>query len=316
MRPARSDSPSRREVLQIAVAGAAGFVLGLGPQSEALAASSQDTGPGPKIKVANKKYAPLYSKRANNFLQDADWVKETRVRLTWPQEGEKVPPLTVYVPDEKLDWVEALRKAGEYAQKLGLVYQVNQVSTARWLEMINTHRQDMEIHSAAMRPERADPTDWLVSRAYGRDYRNYGEETNQEYDLAVEQQSRDADPAARLASVCKAQRILCDDFYMNQIGWGPSLTEVYNSKAFSGVVPVKGFGISSFSMFQSFLKMEPKTKRRRLMVGSTALLDTTNIIAATNTMRNIGRMIYDRLAFMSPDLKPIPWAARVLAKGR
>ena len=109
-----------------------------------------------------------------------------------------------------------------------------------------------------MRPERADPTDWLVSRAYGRDYRNYGEETNQEYDLAVEQQSRDADPAARLASVRKAQRILCDDFYMNQIGWGPSLTEVYNSKAFSGVVPVKGFGIASFSMFQSFLKMEPR----------------------------------------------------------
>ena len=70
------DLPSRREALQIAAAGAAGFVLGLGPQAEAQAASSQDTGPGPKIKVANKKYARLYSKRAKNFLQDADWVKE------------------------------------------------------------------------------------------------------------------------------------------------------------------------------------------------------------------------------------------------
>jgi peptide/nickel transport system substrate-binding protein len=296
--------PDRRQVLQWTGAAAAGFILGFGAQ-EADAAS--DT--APEIRVADENYKSVYSKRANSFMKDPSWVKETAARLRWPKAGERVPPLTIYVPDEKLDWVEAMRKAGQDAARLGIQYDINQVSTSRWLEMINTHRQDMEIHGAAIRPERIDPADWLVSRAYGKDYRNYGEEVLLEYDAAVEQQNRDADQAQRLADVRQAQRVLSDDYYMNQVGWGPTLLEVYNSGAFSGVVPVKGFGIGSFSMFHSFLSLTPRTERKRLMVGSTNLLNTTNIIAATNTMRNIGRMIYDRLAFMSPDLKPIPWAA-------
>jgi peptide/nickel transport system substrate-binding protein len=293
----------RRQAIQLAGAAAAAFVLGLGRQESARSAESNG------IRVANDKYKSLYAERTNSFLQDTNWVKETTRRLTWPKTGEPVPPLTIYVPDEKLDWVEAIRKASQDAETLGLRYDINQVSTSRWLEMINTHRQDMEIHGAAIRPERVDPADWLVSRAYGHDYRNYGEEVLLEYDAAVERQNRDGDPIARLQHVRNAQRVLCDDYYMNQIGWGPALLEVYNSGAFSGVVPVKGFGIASFSMFHTFLNLEAKTDRKRLIVGSTNLLNTTNIIAATNTMRNIGRMIYDRLAFMSPDLKPIPWAA-------
>ena len=293
----------RRRAIQLAGAGAAAFVLGFGRQESARCAETHT------IRVANGKYQSLYADRTNSFLQDINWVKETTQRLTWPKIGQQVPPLTIYVPDEKLDWVEAIRKAGQDAAKLGLRYDIHQVSTSRWLEMINTHRQDMEIHGAAIRPERVDPADWLVSRAYGHDYRNYGEEVLLDYDAAVEQQNRDGDPIARLRSVGNAQRILCDDYYMNQLGWGPALLEVYNSGAFSGVVPVKGFGIASFSMFHTYLNLEANTDRKRLIVGSTNLLNTTNIVAATNTMRNIGRMIYDRLAFMSPDLKAIPWAA-------
>jgi peptide/nickel transport system substrate-binding protein len=305
--PGARQHPDRRQALQLAAAGVAGYALGLGPQQSAEAAAAK-TAQAP-IGVADKKYAGVYAHRANSFLQDPMWVKETRARLTWPKAGERVPPLTIYVPDEKTDWVEAVRKAGQDARKIGLEYAVNLVSTDRWIEMINTHRQDIEIHGAAIRPERVDPAEWLVSRAYGRDYRNYGEEVLLEYDSAVDKQNRDIDQEARLADVRRAQRVLCDDYYMNQVGWGPSILEPYNAAAFSGVVPVKGFGIASFSMFQSFLNVAPRTARRRLVVGSTTLLSTTNIIAASNTMRSIGRMIYDRLAFMSPDLKPIPWAA-------
>lgn len=294
----------RRQVLQWTGAAAAGFILGLGSR-EADATAQQPA----RIRVADDKYKSVYSKRANSFMHDPIWVRQTLSRLRWPKEGEPVPPLVIYVPDEKLEWVEAMRKAGQDAATLGIQYDIKNVSTSRWLEMINTHRQDMEIHGAAIRPERIDPADWLVSRAYGKDYRNYGEEVLLEYDAAIERQNRDADHRQRLADVRLAQRILSDDYYMNQVGWGPSLLEVYNSGAFSGVVPVKGFGIGSFSMFHSYLSMTPRTERKRLMVGSTNLLNTTNIIAATNTMRNLGRMIYDRLAFMSADLKVIPWAA-------
>ncbi len=301
----RSDNhdPGRRRLLRLAAAGAAGCALGATRGAVALAAGA------PPIRVADPKYLRAYARRRAAFLHDPEWVALTRRRLTWPRAGERVPPLTIYVPDEKLDWVEAVRKGAQDARKIGLEYDIRLVSTNRWLEMINTHRQDIEIHGAVLRPERVDPADWLVSRAYGRDFRNYGEEVLLEYDAAVERQNRDTDPAARLAEVREAQRILCDDGYMNQIGWGPTILEAYNSAAFTGVVPVKGFGIGSFSMFHTFLSLTPKTARRRVVVGSTTLLTTTNIIGATNTMRNIGRMIYDRLAFLSPDLEPIPWAA-------
>jgi peptide/nickel transport system substrate-binding protein len=296
--------PRRRQLLKLAAAGAAGCVLGAPAASTAAAAA----GP-PPLRVADPKYLRAYARRRGSFLHDHDWVTLTRQRLTWPEAGERVPPLTIYVPDEKLDWVEAVRKGAQDARAIGLEYDVRLVSTNRWLEMINTHRQDIEIHGAVLRPERVDPADWLVSRAYGLDFRNYGEEVLLQYDAAVERQNRDTDPRQRLIDVRAAQRVLCDDYYMNQVGWGPTILEAYNSGAFSGVVPVKGFGIGSFSMFHSFLDMEPRTTRRRLVVGSTTLLTTTNVIGATNTMRNIGRMIYDRLAFLSPDLQPIPWAA-------
>lgn len=297
--------PHRRQLLKLAAAGAAGCVL-----NAATGASGALTADASPIRVANPKYLRAYAKRRGAFLHDRDWVAITRQRLTWPKAGERVPPLTIYVPDEKLDWVEAVRKGAQDARAIGLEYDIRQVSTNRWLEMINSHRQDIEIHGAVLRPERVDPADWLVSRAYGLDFRNYGEEVNLEYDAAVERQNRDSDHAQRLTNVREAQRILCDDGYMNQIGWGPTILETYNSAAFSGVVPVKGFGIGSFSMFHSFLELEPKTARKRLVVGSTTLLTSTNVIGATNTMRNIGRMIYDRLAFLSPNLEPIPWAAQ------
>src|SRR5260370_17280773 len=66
--------------------------------------------------------------------------------------------------------------------------------------------------------------------------------------------------------------------------------------------------MGSFNAFHTFLRAKPKTSRRRLVVGMQALLETTNIIAAGNNMRSIGRMIYDRLAYLDADLKIIPWA--------
>jgi peptide/nickel transport system substrate-binding protein len=284
---------------------ASGALRCLGPSI----AFAEESAAAPPFKLANPKYLPLYSKRRESYFNDPQWVKETRKRLTWPKPGERVPDLVIYVPHQKTEWVDAMRKWAKDAQALGIVFDVNLVSTTRWLQLVNTHRQDMEIHASVMRPERVDPSEYLASRFYGLDFRNYGEQVNEQYDTLIEKQNKQADHADRLATVRAAQRVICDDYNFNQVGWGPGLIEAYNSKAFSGVVQVEGFGISSFSMFHSYINMEPKTERRQLRIGSTKLLDTTNIIAAANTMRNIGRMIYDRLAFMGPDLKPIPWAA-------
>jgi peptide/nickel transport system substrate-binding protein len=206
-------------------------------------------------------------------------------------------------------WLDAFRKWATDGEKLGLKYNIEQVSEARWLDTIQAHKHgDIEMHPAILRPERVDPSEWLVSRAYGLDRRNYGEWTNEQYDALIDAQAKESDPAKRLKMVQDAQRVLAEDLYITQFGWGPAVIEAYNAAAWDGMVETRGFGIGSFNAFHSFLHAKPKTSRKRMVVGMQALLETTNIIAAGNNMRSIGRMIYDRLAYLDADLKIIPWA--------
>jgi peptide/nickel transport system substrate-binding protein len=237
-------------------------------------------------------------------------VKDTTPRLTWPQAGEKVPEISVVIPTTSPDWLDAFRKWSVDAAQIGLKYNIAQMSQARWLETINGHRHgDIELHPSVLRPERVDPAEWLVSRAYGNDRRNYGEWANEQYDKLIEEQTRESDPARRLKIVREAQRVLAEDLYITQYGWGPAIIEAYNSAAWDGVVKTRGFGIGSFNAFHSYIRMKPRTARRSVKVGMTALLETTNILAAANNMRSIGRMIYDRLAYFDENLNVIPWAA-------
>ena len=58
---------------------------------------------------------------------------------------------------------------------------------ARWLDLIISHKHgDIEVHSSILRPERVDPSEWIVSRAYGLDRRNYGEWANEQYDALID----------------------------------------------------------------------------------------------------------------------------------
>ena len=259
--------------------------------------------------VANPKYDALYQRTGTYYTKDPVWTAWTKPRLAWPAAGEKVPELTVTIPTVQVSWLDAWRKFAEDGTKLGLKYNIQQVSEARWLDQIGLHTHgDIEVHSAILRPERIDPAEWATSRAYGLDRRNYGEWVNQQYDAQIEAQVGESDPAKRLKYVQEAQRILADDLYITQLGWGPGVIEAYNSAAWDGVVQTRGFGIGSFNAMHTFLRARPKTARRKMMVGIHSLLETTSIIAAGNNMRAIGRMIYDRLAYMDENLKIIPWA--------
>src|SRR5690606_27392395 len=66
---------------------------------------------------------------------------------------------------------------------------------------------------------------------------------------------------------------------------------------------------ANFNAFHGYLNAKSKGGAKTLRVGMTALLETTNILAASNNMRSIGRMIYDRLAYFDENLNVIPWAA-------
>lgn len=289
-----------------AIAGALAIILGLGGMfPDKLFAET------PGIQTEDPFYEErLYRARKGWYMNDPKWVKIVTPRLTWPKEGQRVPDIEVLIPSNQQTWIDSMRKWSSDAKQLGLNYKIRVISSARWLEMINKHYHgDIELHPAVMRPERVDASEWLTSRAYGADRRNYGEWANKEYDALVRAQAAESDFNKRLKIVQKAQRILAEDLYIAQFGWGPSIIEAYNSQDWKGVVPAKGFGIGDSNLFWTHIKIEPKGSRKKLVVGVNALIKSSNLFFAGNRFRAIGRMIYDRLAFMDKDLNIIPWAA-------
>ena len=291
----------RRSMLQLMSALGGTLALPAWPSS---AEAADET-----FALANPAYEKMYNNISGFYFKDETWAKETRPRLRWPTPGQPIPDIRVVVPADAPDSVDAFRKWSTDAQQIGIRYQVEQSSQARWLELINKHQHgDIELHPSILRPERIDPAEWLVSRAYGFDRRNYGEWVNQEYDKLIDLQTSESNKDKRLQYIKDAQAILCDDLYCCQLGWGPSIIEAYNAADWDDVVRVKGFGISNLNALQSFIAMKPKAGKKTARVGMTALLETTNLMAAGNNFRAVGRMIYDRLAYFDKDLNTIPWA--------
>ncbi|MSO75793.1 MAG: twin-arginine translocation signal domain-containing protein [Alphaproteobacteria bacterium] len=298
------DGVDRRTFLKLAaVTGGAAMLSGV-PLASPHAADAA------AVTFVDPKYRDFYNEKDGYFLRDQGWVDETVPRITWPKDGDKVPDLTVLIQTAVPAQADAFRKWGADAEKLGLRYAIQQVSQARFLEAILSHRHgDMELHNAVPRVERLDPSEWMVSRAYGLDRRNYGEWANTAYDAAIEAQARSTNRAERIKHINRAQEILADDLYITQFGWGPRILQAYNSGAWANVVPATGFGIADFNIFLTYLQATPKSGRRRAVVGIVADDKSTNIISAGNRYRAIGRMIYDRLAFLDDKLNIIPWAA-------
>jgi len=303
-----SPSVERRQFLKLA-AVTGGLMAAEGSQGLLPRAAAQDAS---QIQLANPAFRQLYAEQRGYYIQNPAWVRDTVARLTWPAAGTKVPELGVLIPTTQPAWLNAFRKWSRDGGQVGLRYTMQQVSQSRWLEAIVTHMHgDIQFHPAVARPERVDPSEWLISRAYGKDRRNYGEWANEEYDSLIDLQSAESDPAKRLEQVRAAQKVLAEDRYITQLGWGPGVIDPYNAERWEGVVPVTGFGICSFDMFQTYLGLKPRraNQRRRVVVGTLSLVETLNIIQAANRFRSIGRMIYDRLAYLDKDLKVIPWAA-------
>ena len=67
----------------------------------------------------------------------------------------------------------------------------------------------------------------------------------------------ESDPAKRLKLVKSAQKVLAEDLYIQQVGWGPAIIEAFNSADWDGIVRSKGFGIANFNAFLCFTNMKP-----------------------------------------------------------
>jgi peptide/nickel transport system substrate-binding protein len=208
-------SIERRALLQLAAATGGAAALARFGAISALAADAE-------ISVANPRYNQIYKVTSNYYINDPQWVSVTKPRITWPAAGERVPELAILIPTVQKTWLDAFRKWASDGEKLGLKYNIEQVSEARWLDTIQAHKHgDIEMHPSILRPERVDPSEWLVSRAYGLDRRNYGEWTNEQYDALIDAQAKESDPVKRLKLVQDAQRVLAEDLLHHSVRLGP-----------------------------------------------------------------------------------------------
>ena len=271
--------------------------------------SAQAQEVSPKFELEDPKYLAMYDKYKGYYFQDPKWVEAIAPRLTWPKDGEKVPELTVLIPATQPALLDSWRKWAKDAEQIGLKYNLVQTSEARWMATNTAHvHGDIQLHPSIMRPERIDPSDWLGSRAYGLERRNYGEWVNVQYDALFDKQVAESDQKKRLGYVKEAQKVLAEDLYVNLLGWGPEIIEAYNAN-WEDMVKTTGFGVANLNAMLGFLKARPKNGAKAMKVGMPVLLDTTNIAAAGGTFRQVGRMIYDRLAYYDENLNVIPWAA-------
>jgi peptide/nickel transport system substrate-binding protein len=264
----------------------------------------------PAIELEDPSYGELYIKREGYYMNDPQWVKLTLAGLQWPKPGERVPELNILTASDTPAWLDFMRKVSTDAKELGLKYNLRMVSQSRYLSDTVKHiHENIELHEFNPYPERVDASESVTSRAYGLERRNFGEYVNKDYDRMVRQQAVESDRKKRREYINEAQKILAEDYYITQIGWGPSLVEAYNTRDWDGIAQSKGFGISSTGLFWTYLNMRPKTSRKRVVIGQMASIDTTNILGTSSQRyRSIGRMIYDRLAFLDKDLNVIPWA--------
>ncbi|MBM3138874.1 MAG: hypothetical protein FJZ92_01355 [Chloroflexi bacterium] len=226
--------------------------------------------------------------------------------------GERIPNLTIVYPSGDF-WTESLRKFTTDWEKIGLKFNLVPVSNTEWLAAIFDRRYgDIETHGSPLRPERFDPTEWIVSRAYGPEgepgKRNYGNYKSKAYDAAVETQLKATDVEKRREAVFKAQQVLREDYYTHTLVYD-KVAEAYNAADWEPVAPaITGNGLFGDLVPYGLLQAKPKGTRKRFTIGQTALVDTTNIVATTGGGRNILRLVYDTLVKLDTDLSVRGWA--------
>jgi len=97
----------RRTLLQLMAA--TGSVAAFGGVGGSLAAHAASSG-GSGISVVSPKYETFYKHYSDYFMNDPQWVTYTSARLKWPAKGERVPDLSVVIPNSNPDWLDAFRK--------------------------------------------------------------------------------------------------------------------------------------------------------------------------------------------------------------
>lgn len=170
------------------------------------------------------------------------------------------------------------------------------------------------ISGLVARPERLDPDvllSWMHSAQNVPGGTNFPGYSNPEYDKLVEAQRAEVNVQRRREIVRKIQEILARDVPTITL-YHPLEVHAFNSRTFSGHVPMIGFGIFNF---WTLLNAQPRGGDGTLKVGRVVDLESSNpFVFAGGANIEVMRLIYDTLVRIDSTGKPVPWAARSWAQ--
>ena len=206
--------------------------------------------------------------------------------------------------------------AQEFAEELGRIGVTMEVRPTDFAVLINTlYGEDMDYDAYTLgwsgRVERLDPDMFIHSINHSSNAVAGGNNTcryaNPAFDVLADAQRREMDPLARRKIVWEAQRLLSEDVPRITL-YARANVQAYNHERFTNLISIPGEGL--FNEWTPML-MEPLTDTHTVpIVASNINLTSLNPFNARSAYdwRNL-RLIYDKLARLSPEHEPRPWAA-------
>jgi peptide/nickel transport system substrate-binding protein len=303
---------TRSRILTYALGLAFCLPLAMGSASAQNAAPDKSKCAGPGCPdLTDNTYNNFYWGQPKYYMQDELWVKQTMERLKAPKAGERVPDLRFEVRTDQREWVEFGRKHAEDLAKIGIKVDVDNMVQQRQSANQEHHSfGDLMFIRSVARPERVDPSEYLITRFQGDAQNNYQEYSSKAFDGLAQGQLAEGDVAKRRDLINKAQQKVVADEALAIVGWGPALTEAYRKDRVGNVQPNNTFGIAAADLPWNLIDATPLKGQKRINIGTRSLLSIVNPFASGPPLdKGVARLLYDTFAQLDRDLKVVPWAA-------
>lgn len=228
--------------------------------------------------------------------------------------GEPVPSMSLMtsLPEQNMVNYEMIKEFVGELQKLGIEAESKPTDFAVVIDTIYGDDMDYDAYTIGWsgRLERLDPDMFIHSINHTDNAHPGGNNTNRysnpEFDAIADAQREEMDIDKRRELVFEAQKILAEDVSQLTL-YSRAGVQAYNKEKYSDPVLLIGEGL--FNEWTP-IRIKPLTDDKTLVVSSDVNLDTLNPLAANSVYewRNL-RLIYDKLARISPEVEPVPSAA-------
>ncbi len=228
--------------------------------------------------------------------------------------GDKIRPITLVSKPQANDpsLFQAAQLAVQQWKKLGLNISLQIVSAAEQSAIVWNQRQKWDATTWEMvgRPERSDPDELIYSlftsslAKNGYDFVGY---INPDYDKLAQAQRQELDRSKRQALVKQAQVMITRDQPYAYLVY-PRRSAAFNTAVWDpATIKVEsGIGIRNF---WTFLAATPLGDKKDMVLNCQQEIDYINPVRMDPIGSWVTDLVWDKLARVSLDGEPVPWAA-------